>query len=114
MIRYCLKGFSTSKKPLYDVIFIGPVASLVGKQFHKATGGKFQSLVINSHQKYLEPCLIPTRSKPLKISDIVYRKMENCDIKIEKVIPEASKIKYADGSEIGYRHLVFTESKEKG
>jgi len=74
------------------------------------THGNFTSLVINSQAHHAEQCLIPTGDKPLRVSDIVYRRMENCDLQIQRVLPETNKIQYPDGSEVGYRQLVFSES----
>jgi hypothetical protein len=34
--------------------------------------------------------------------------MENCDLQIQKVLPDINKIQLSDGTEIGYRQLVFT------
>lgn len=109
MLPWSLKrSFSLVKKQFYDTIFIGPVGTLVAKQLHHQTNGRFTSLVINSQPEYLEPILIPIKAKPFKISDIVNREMHNCDLRISKVLADQSKIEYADGTQIGYRQLVFT------
>lgn len=112
MLRYCTSYCFSSggKRALYDTIFVGPLATLVAKHFLYETKGNFTSLVINPQAHHAEQCLIPTSGKPLRVSDIVYRRMENCDLQIERVLPETNKIQYPDGSEVGYRQLVFTES----
>jgi hypothetical protein len=111
MLRYCSRYLSSiSKRAIYDTIFIGPLATLAAKHFMYETHGNFTSLVINSQAHHAEQCLIPTGDKPLRVSDIVYRRMENCDLQIQRVLPETNKIQYPDGSEVGYRQLVFSES----
>jgi hypothetical protein len=109
MIKYCTRfHFASNKRNFYDTIIIGSLATLVARNFEHESHGNFSSLVINSQMNYLEPCLIPLRVKPLPISDIICRKMENCDLQIQKVLPDINKIQLSDGTEIGYRQLVFT------